>query len=360
MTYHVQFPGLGLEFTLDRVAFTVFGMPIYWYGILIATGLALAIVFAFSHARRFGIDSDRMVDVILIGTVCAVIGGRAFYVATAPFEYASFAEMLDIRLGGVGIYGAIIAAFVSGWLLCKWRKVPVLPMFDLASMGFLIGQCIGRWGNFVNQEAYGNPVTDPAWQFFPAAVYIEREGGYFQATFFYESAWCFLVVALLLFQIIQLCTQHLQRLVFIFQLALFILAGDNQAGGQMGDAYSTVRAVDVLPAVAGGAVGIDAQILGVQFKLHFLGFQRGLQCVRVQIGLAAGGGEQPHAGRRGEKVDGVKIENDAGDSGTRQQQPFKDVEKNMFHCGHSRSCAVVRHRAEIAAGRHAHGLFEHS
>ena len=68
MTYHVQFPGLGLEFTLDRVAFTVFGMPIYWYGILIATGLALAIVFAFSHARRFGIDSDRMVDVILIGT----------------------------------------------------------------------------------------------------------------------------------------------------------------------------------------------------------------------------------------------------------------------------------------------------
>lgn len=106
MIYHVQFPGLGLEFTLDRVAFTVFGMPIYWYGILIATGLALAIVFAFSHARRFGIDSDRMVDVILIGTVCAVIGGRAFYVATAPFEYASFAEMLDIRLGGVAIYGA--------------------------------------------------------------------------------------------------------------------------------------------------------------------------------------------------------------------------------------------------------------
>ncbi|MFR5629533.1 MAG: prolipoprotein diacylglyceryl transferase, partial [Ruthenibacterium lactatiformans] len=139
MTYHVQFPGLGLEFTLDRVAFTVFGMPIYWYGILIATGLALAIVFAFSHARRFGIDSDRMVDVILIGTVCAVIGGRAFYVATAPFEYASFAEMLDIRLGGVAIYGAVIAAFLSGYFACRWRKVPILPMFDLAGMGFLLG-----------------------------------------------------------------------------------------------------------------------------------------------------------------------------------------------------------------------------
>ena len=141
MTYHVQFPGLGLEFTLDRVAFTVFGMPIYWYGILIATRLALAIVFAFSHARRFGIDSDRMVDVILIDTVCAVIGGRAFYVATAPFEYASFAEMLDIRLGGVAIYGAVIAAFLSGYFACRWRKVPILPMFDLAGMGFLLKLC---------------------------------------------------------------------------------------------------------------------------------------------------------------------------------------------------------------------------
>ena len=161
MTYHVQFPGLGLEFTLDRVAFTVFGMPIYWYGILIATGLALAIVFAFSHARRFGIDSDRMVDVILIGTVCAVIGGRAFYVATAPFEYASFAEMLDIRLGGVAIYGAVIAAFLSGYFACRWRKVPILPMFDLAGMGFLLGQGIGRWGNFVNQEAFGTNTTLP-------------------------------------------------------------------------------------------------------------------------------------------------------------------------------------------------------
>ena len=88
MTYHVQFPGLGLEFTLDRVAFTVFGMPIYWYGILIATGLALAIVFAFSHARRFGIDSDRMVDVILIGTVCAVLSAAIYAACEAAVDVA--------------------------------------------------------------------------------------------------------------------------------------------------------------------------------------------------------------------------------------------------------------------------------
>ena len=211
MTYHVQFPGLGLEFTLDRVAFTVFGMPIYWYGILIATGLALAIVFAFSHARRFGIDSDRMVDVILIGTVCAVIGGRAFYVATAPFEYASFAEMLDIRLGGVAIYGAVIAAFLSGYFACRWRKVPILPMFDLAGMGFLLGQGIGRWGNFVNQEAFGTNTTLP-WGMYSEGTYnyllsvqatLAAEGVTVDPTqpvhptFLYESIWCLVGVVLL-------------------------------------------------------------------------------------------------------------------------------------------------------------------
>ena len=211
MTYHVQFPGLGLEFTLDRVAFTVFGMPIYWYGILIATGLALAIVFAFSHARRFGIDSDRMVDVILIGTVCAVIGGRAFYVATAPFEYASFAEMLDIRLGGVAIYGAVIGAFVFGGLMAKIRRIPILPLFDLVGICFLIGQGVGRWGNFVNQEAFGSNTTLP-WGMYSEGTYnyllsvqatLAAEGVTVEPTqpvhptFLYESIWCLVGVVLL-------------------------------------------------------------------------------------------------------------------------------------------------------------------
>ncbi len=104
MTNHVEFPGLGLSFTLNRVAFTLFGMPVYWYGILIASGLLLALLFAFWKARSYGIDADRMVDVIFGATVCAIIGGRAYYVATAPFEYESFAQMLDIRLGGVGAH----------------------------------------------------------------------------------------------------------------------------------------------------------------------------------------------------------------------------------------------------------------
>ncbi len=206
MINHVTFPGLGIELTLNRVAFTLFGMPIYWYGILIATGLTLALIFAFHYSRSFGIDADRMVDVILIGTVCAVIGGRVFYVATAPFEYESLREMIDIRLGGLAIYGAVIGAFLSGIVTCRWRKVPILPMFDLAGIGFLLGQGIGRWGNFVNQEAFGTNTTMP-WGMYSEGThdYLARTQEVLAAqgimvdpgmpvhpTFLYESVWCLL------------------------------------------------------------------------------------------------------------------------------------------------------------------------
>ena len=153
--FHVTFPGIGLELDINRVAFTIGNMPIYWYGICIASGLLLALLFAFWKARDFGIDSDRMIDVVFLTTVIAVVCARAFYVAFAPFEYESLWDMINLRDGGIAIYGAVIGAFVSGWALCKWRKIPVLPMFDLAAMGFLIGQALGRWGNFFNKEAFG-------------------------------------------------------------------------------------------------------------------------------------------------------------------------------------------------------------
>ena len=94
----------------------------------------------------YGIDSDRLVDVVAIGTVMAIVCARIYYVAMAPFAYQSLWEMIDIRKGGIAIYGAVIGAFVFGALAAKWRKVPPLPLFDLVSLGFLIGQGIGRLG----------------------------------------------------------------------------------------------------------------------------------------------------------------------------------------------------------------------
>ena len=153
MTNLVTFPGLGLSFEISRVAFTIGGVNIYWYGVVIAVGLVLAMIFAMRHCTEFGIDGDSMVDVLVVGVVLGILSARAYYVAMAPFKYQSIREILSLRDGGLAIYGGIIGAVVFGGLACKWRKVPVLPMFDLTGMGFLIGQCLGRWGNFFNQEA---------------------------------------------------------------------------------------------------------------------------------------------------------------------------------------------------------------
>ena len=161
LTNLVEFPALGLSFPLNRVAFSIGGINIYWYGVCIAVGMCLALVFAFRHGVEFGVDADAMVDVILIGVVMGILCARLYYVAMAPYNYDSLWEVLAIRDGGLAIYGGIIGGFLFGGLACKWRKVPVLPMFDLAAMGFLIGQGCGSWGNFFNQEAFGCNTTLP-------------------------------------------------------------------------------------------------------------------------------------------------------------------------------------------------------
>ena len=203
MTNLVTFPGLGLSFEINRVAFSIGGLNSYWYGVLIAVGLVLAMAFAMRHCAEFGIDGDAMVDVLVVGVVMGILSARAYYVAMAPFKYESIREILSLRDGGLAIYGGIIGAIVFGGLACKWRKVPVLPMFDVTAMGFLIGQCIGRWGNFFNQEAFGCNTTLP-WGMYSAATEAYLRGSTVTVpngvtidptmpvhpTFLYESIWC--------------------------------------------------------------------------------------------------------------------------------------------------------------------------
>ena len=215
LTNLVQFPGLGLSFELNRVAFSIGRFNVYWYGVCIAFGICLALVFAFRHSVEFGVDADSMVDVILIGIVLGIASARAYYVAMAPFKYESIWEMIAIRDGGLAIYGGIIGGFLFGGLACKWRGVPVLPMFDLTAMGFLLGQCCGRWGNFFNQEAFGCNTTLP-WGMYSEATRDYLMGSTVTAqsgvtiapnlpvhpTFLYESIWC-LVGFILLFRYIK-------------------------------------------------------------------------------------------------------------------------------------------------------------
>lgn len=207
----IEFPRLGIAMELSNVAFTIFGINIYWYGVLIATGMMLAMLFAFKNAPRFGINSDRMVDVIMVGFVCSIVCGRLYYVLFSQEKYENFMQLINLRNGGIAIYGGIIGAFVGSFAACKWRRVPVLPMFDLISMGFLIGQCIGRWGNFFNQEVFGKNTASIFGMISPATtnyLFYKQDWLYGQGivvdpflpvhpTFLYESLWCALGFLLL-------------------------------------------------------------------------------------------------------------------------------------------------------------------
>ena len=202
--HFIEFPGLGWRLPISPDIFTIpigGGITVKWYGVLIALGFLLAMIYGLKRAKPFGIDPDRMIDVVLVSAIFAFIGARLYYVLFSDERAQYFADPLSIFAvweGGLGIYGGVIFAFLTALWMCRVRKVDTLRMFDLASIGFLIGQGIGRWGNFFNQEAFGELVTNPDLQFFPYAVYIERLGEWHMATFFYESVACFLIFIFLL------------------------------------------------------------------------------------------------------------------------------------------------------------------
>ncbi len=157
----IQFPELGLSFDIDPTAFTIFGLSITWYGIIITVGLILALAYGLPKMKRFGIDPDRGIDAVIGGVIGGIIGARAYFVAMKWEDYKrdtfweTFKAAINIRGGGLAIYGGIIGALIVGLIICKIRKVKKLPMLDVTVLGLLIGQGIGRWGNFVNQEAFG-------------------------------------------------------------------------------------------------------------------------------------------------------------------------------------------------------------
>ena len=177
---------------MDRFAvvnlFGIQGFNIAWYGVIIASGLVLGIILASFRARRRGWSSDLVLDFILLALPLAVIGARAYYVA---FEWDYFAahpeRILAINTGGLAIYGAVIGGFLAAFIFSKAAKFSFLKLIDLVIPSLILGQAIGRWGNFVNQEAFGTLIANPKLQFFPLAVYIQSLGEWHQATFFYES-----------------------------------------------------------------------------------------------------------------------------------------------------------------------------
>ena len=168
----------------SRMLFGV--IPIY--GLLIALGVLLAAVYAARQEARLGLPKDTAVDVVLWAVPPGIIGARLYYVAFTWERYAPDPlSVLYVWEGGLAIYGGIIGGILGILLYAKLKKLPLPALTDMVVPAVILAQAIGRWGNFFNGEAYGNPVTDSALQFFPYAV---RVGGmWYQATFFYESMW---------------------------------------------------------------------------------------------------------------------------------------------------------------------------
>ncbi|MDR0947728.1 MAG: prolipoprotein diacylglyceryl transferase [Ruminococcus sp.] len=202
----VEFPKLGWSFDINPEAFKIFGLSFRWYAIIIAVGLWLAVTYCFPKIRKNGIDDDKAFDCILAGVIGAIIGARVYYVIMTLDEYEwTIGRFFSYRQGGLAIYGGIIGAVLFAYIMARIRKIKFIPLLDIAASGFFLGQCIGRWGNFFNQEAFGSN-TDLPWGMSSQRIYnylmynqssIFAETGVWvqpempvHPTFLYESLWC--------------------------------------------------------------------------------------------------------------------------------------------------------------------------
>lgn len=191
---------------IDPVAFAIGGLEVRWYGILIALGIVLAYFVAQREATRLGLHEDFIADLLIWAVPIAILSARLYYVVMKWDVYsANPGAIIQIWNGGIAIHGALIGAFITAYIFTKKRGVSFLRIADIAAPSILIGQIIGRWGNFMNQEAYGGPVTRsflenlflPNWLI--EQMYVEKENSYMHPTFLYESLWNVVGLAILLF-----------------------------------------------------------------------------------------------------------------------------------------------------------------
>ncbi|MDR1465219.1 MAG: prolipoprotein diacylglyceryl transferase [Oscillospiraceae bacterium] len=217
MTNIVFFKAFKDGFTVSATALRLFGRDIQWYGVLIAFGFLLAVLFGGRMAYKWKMNLDHMIDVLIGGTVGGILGARAYYVIFHFDLYKDrLADVFKIWEGGLAIYGGLIGGLLAAYLVCRIRKVNYWNLLDLAAMSFLIGQGIGRWGNFANQEAFGRNTTLP-WGMWSqeTANYIDGHQAEFAArgikavagtladkafvhpTFLYESLWCLISFGIL-------------------------------------------------------------------------------------------------------------------------------------------------------------------
>ncbi|WP_024621816.1 prolipoprotein diacylglyceryl transferase [Metaclostridioides mangenotii] len=175
---------------MDRVAFSLFGIDVMWYGILMAAGMMAAIIIALKESKRVGIDEDDVINIAIIAIPVGLICARVYYVVFNWSDYAgNFMEMINVRGGGLAIHGGLIGGILAGFLYTKFKKMNFFKTADSVMLGMPLAQAIGRWGNYINGEAHGGP-TDLPWG-------IMVDGIKVHPTFLYESVWNLCVFAFL-------------------------------------------------------------------------------------------------------------------------------------------------------------------
>ncbi len=192
----ITFPMFGDSFAISGTeSFTVFGLTIHWYGVIIAIGFLLAVLYVCRRSNDFGLTSDNLIDMLIWAVPAGIIGARIYYVI---FDFSiykdNFLDIFKIWEGGLAIYGGIIGSVIAAAIFAKVKKIPLGAILDLGGLGLLIGQTVGRWGNFINREAFGGE-TD----IFCRMGLTDAAGNtiYVHPTFLYESIWNLLGLLLL-------------------------------------------------------------------------------------------------------------------------------------------------------------------
>ena len=188
-TSKISFPGLGIgEFSVESVAFSIGNFDIAWYAIIITIGIIFAASYTVYRTKEVGISVDDTIDFVLWTVPSGVIGARLYYVLTTLEQYNSFLDVINIRNGGLAIYGGIIAGGIAVLIVSIVKKIPFLVMADACTPGIIMAQAIGRWGNFMNGEAFGGK-TDWFCRMELNNVLTGYQSTCVHPTFLYESLW---------------------------------------------------------------------------------------------------------------------------------------------------------------------------
>lgn len=206
---------------IDRVAFTIFGKEIYWYALILVAAILTVFFLCCYRGKKKGYKSDTFIDLCYVILIPGIIGARALYVIVnweSSFA-GNLSEIYKIWNGGLAILGGFVLAIPCYIIYCVKKKLNLWELLDLIVPCLALAQCIGRWGNYVNQELYGPVVLDKAWQFFPYATFIDATGSWHMATFFYESAWSFMTFIVL--SVIYYNKKHKTGDVFMLYIVLY-------------------------------------------------------------------------------------------------------------------------------------------